>query len=241
MLFAQLKGEEMSAVIGEFADIESIMSIKDLFNRLGSDNFEIRSRGQPKVSPDLRCNYLMNSRIMGLEEADLLLLVGTNPRQESPVLNARILRNVKNNRLKVFLIGTPVDLTYDYVHLGTSTKIIEEIMQGKHKFFDRLKKAKLPMILMGSNVLERDDGQEIYDMLRKIAITTPVTSKASLWNGFNILHKYIGHINALELGISLTKPKNQKPQKLIFLMGVDNNIKPQDIPKDAFVVYMVLC
>lgn len=160
-----IKGEEMSAVIGEFADVESIISIKDLFNRLDSDNFEVRSRGILKVSPDFRSNYLMNSRIAGIDEADLLLLVGTNPKQESPVLNARILRNIKNRNLKVFLIGTPVDLAYDYVHLGTSTKIISDIVSVKNKFFERLKKAKLPMILMGSNVLEREDGKDIYEML----------------------------------------------------------------------------
>jgi len=60
----------------------------------------------------------MNSKITGIEEADVLILVGSNPKLESPVLNARILKAVKNNNLKVFLIGTPVDLTYNYVHLG---------------------------------------------------------------------------------------------------------------------------
>lgn len=69
----------------------------------------------------------MNSKIQGIEEADTLFLIGTNPKLESPVLNARILKATKHNNLKVFLLGTPVDLSYNYVHLGSSPSILNEI------------------------------------------------------------------------------------------------------------------
>ena len=129
------------------------MALKDLYNRLDSDNFEIRQRGNLALSHDFRSNYIMNSRLQGVEEADVLLLVGTNPKYESPVFNSRILRAVRNNNLKVFLIGTPQDLTYKYVHLGSSTKVLAEIADGKHPFAERLKKAKLPMVIVGGNAL----------------------------------------------------------------------------------------
>ena len=84
----------------------------------------------------------MNSRITGIEECDLLLLIGTNPRFEAPVMNARILKASKKNNLKVAVIGTPSDLTYEYMHLGQSTGLLEEIASGSHPFSQRLLKAK---------------------------------------------------------------------------------------------------
>lgn len=99
-------------MIGNFADVESIIALKDLMNRLGCDNFEIRS-DSTKLSADLRPSYLMNSSIRGVEFSDLLLLVGVNPKTEAPVYNARIHKAVKHNGLKVAVIGTPVDLGYE--------------------------------------------------------------------------------------------------------------------------------
>lgn len=83
----------------------------------------------------------MNSRISGIEECDLLLLIGTNPKYEAPVLNSRILKSTRKNNLKVAVIGTPNDLTYEYMHLGSSTDILSQISSGSHPFADRLKKA----------------------------------------------------------------------------------------------------
>lgn len=157
--------DQIGAIIGEFADIESITALKDFLNRLDVDNFEVRQTGNLKVSPDFRANYLMNSRITGVEEADVLLLVGCNPRYEAPVLNARILKSTRKN-LKVFNIGTNQDLNYKNVHLGSSTKVLSEIAAGTHPFAERLKKAKLPMILVGANALEREDGAELYNTLK---------------------------------------------------------------------------
>lgn len=134
-------GSEISAVIGEFADVESIVALKDLLNRFDSDNFEIRTAGNIKVDPDFRANYVMNSTILGVEDADVLLLVGCNPKVEAPCFNSRILKCVRDLGLKVFTIGSPIDLPYNYVHLGSSTKVLEEIADGSHPFAARLNKA----------------------------------------------------------------------------------------------------
>lgn len=162
-------GQEIVGVIGEMADIESVVAFKDLLNKFDSDNFEIRSEGVPHLNADFRANYLMNSRILGVEEADVLLLVGSNPKTESPVLNSRILRATRKNNLKVFVIGPANDLTYNYVHLGNNASILEEIANGTHPFAERLKKAKLPMIMVGANTFERTDGSAIHNTLRKIS------------------------------------------------------------------------
>lgn len=98
----------------------------------------------------------MNSRIAGIEECDLMLIVGSNTRLEAPVMNARILKATQKG-LKVAVVGTPIDLTYDYMHLGSSTDVLKQIAEGTHPFSDRLKKAQMPMIILGSSLLERSD------------------------------------------------------------------------------------
>lgn len=107
----QIPGNQMSAIIGNFADVESVIALKDMMNRFDCDNFEIRSDA-PKLDADLRSSYIMNSKISGLEDTDLILLVGVNPKSESPVLNARILKAVKRGA-KVAVLGTSSDLGYE--------------------------------------------------------------------------------------------------------------------------------
>jgi NADH dehydrogenase (ubiquinone) Fe-S protein 1 len=105
--------------VGQFNDIESILAFKDVLNRLNCDNIDIR-RNAPYFNADFRSQYLMNSRITGVDETDLLILVGCNPKLEAPVLNARIRKASKLNGLDVALIGSASNLTYDYQHLGNT-------------------------------------------------------------------------------------------------------------------------
>jgi NADH dehydrogenase (ubiquinone) Fe-S protein 1 len=93
-------------------DVESVCALRDLIYRQGSDNLEVRTDA-PKLSADFRSNYLMNSRVSGIDESDLLVIIGSNPRNDCPVLNARI-RSYVNKGLKVAVIGTAADLSYDY-------------------------------------------------------------------------------------------------------------------------------
>ena len=95
-----------------------------------------------KIDPSLRSGYLMNSRLRGVEDADLLLLIGTNPKTESPVFNARIRKAVIKNNLQVGIIGTPSDLTYEFDHLGTSPKTIIDLLDGKHPFSAKIANVK---------------------------------------------------------------------------------------------------
>lgn len=110
--FQQFSGQEMSAIIGNFADVESIVALKDFMNKMDCDNFEVRSDA-PKFSADLRSSYTMNSRIQGVEDSDLILLVGVNPKTENPVYNARLLKAARSGKTKIAVIGTPSDLGYE--------------------------------------------------------------------------------------------------------------------------------
>lgn len=109
------KANQVGAIVGGMVDAESLTALKDLLNKLDSELlcteeiFPVDGSGT-----DLRSSYLLNSRITGIEEADLVLLVGTNPRFEAPLLNTRLRKSWINNELNVGLIGPKVDLTYDY-------------------------------------------------------------------------------------------------------------------------------
>merc|ERR1711990_1309171 len=113
-------GDEVHGKIGQFADLETVQAFKDLTNRLNSDNLDVRSNA-PYFNADFRNRYLMNSRVSGIDETDLLILVGCNPKAENPVLNARIKKAVAVNGLEVVVIGSAPNLPYNYTHLGNST------------------------------------------------------------------------------------------------------------------------
>lgn len=137
----------------------------------------------------------------------------------------------------MYTIGTPNDLTYEYEHLGNTAKTINELLNGSHELCEEIKKAKLPMLIVGRDALTRTDSEAILGKLKGVANKLGFVNSETGWNGFNVLHRSQGEVNALELGIRL-KPATGK-HKVIFLLGCDNYITPSDIPTDAFVAYIV--
>lgn len=188
------------------------------------------------LDPTFRSNYLFNSRIQGIEDADVILLVGVNPRVEAPVLNARILKATRKYGTKVYVVGGGSDLTYDFKHVGLSPNVLSQLSDGTHPLAAELKNAKMPMVIVGRDALTRSDSPAILEGLKKLAIGNGYVNNTTGWNGFNVLHRNTGEINALELGLDLRK-KIDNP-KILFLLGCDNWISPEDVPKDAFVVYI---
>lgn len=130
-------GDEIQGKIGRFNDIETIMAYKDLLNRLNCENVDVRSNA-PYFNADFRNQYLMNSRVSGIDETDLLILVGCNPKSENPVLNARIKKAVMVNGLEVAVIGSAPDLPFNYIHLGNSTDTLKALADGSHPYSEKL-------------------------------------------------------------------------------------------------------
>ena len=230
----QVSGEDIVGIIGEHMDIEAIVAFRDLLHRLGCENIEARRHG-PKLSADFRANYLMNSKITGVEEADLLLVIGTNLRTQSPVFNARIRKAVTHNDLRVAVVGPAEYLGYHHSHIGNSAKALEELLQGTHPYSRRLEKAKLPMLILDSSVLQREDGQAILALVQELAAKYRFVNPEANWNGFNVFHSSVGNIGALELGITSRFSEKSRP-KIVYLLGSDN-FRPEEIPEDAFVIY----
>ena len=154
-------------MIGEFVDLETIVAFRDLLHRLNCENIDVRS-DTPALNADFRSSYLMNSKIMGIDDTDLLILVGANPRLEAPVLNARIRKAQGVNGLEVAIIGSATNLGYDYVHLGNSAETLKQLAEGNHPYCERLGKAELPMILVSSASLQRKDGAAIMNYVNKL-------------------------------------------------------------------------
>lgn len=101
-------------------------------NALNCFNYEFRSQNNLELPANFRTDYLFNSQIEQLEEADAILLVGVNPRTDAPVLNSRILKSINKNKVKVYSVGSAADLTYPYEHLGSNANTLDDIASGKH-------------------------------------------------------------------------------------------------------------
>jgi len=234
-------GDQVAAVAGGMADAESLTALKDLINRLGSEAVcteEIFP--DDGTGTDLRSNYLMNTGIAGVEDADLALLIGTNPRFDAPVFNARLRKCWIHNELDLAMVGPKVDLTYDYEHLGDSTNVLQELASGTHPFAKSLNSAKNPIVIVGSEALQREDGGSIISLVQQIANNAKVQSGADPeWKVLNVLHRVASQVAALDLGwkAGVSEVRAAKP-KVLWLLGADAGaITREDLPADCFVIY----
>jgi NADH dehydrogenase (ubiquinone) Fe-S protein 1 len=186
------KGDEIQAVAGHLADTESLVALKDLVNRLGSDNLaldQVGGHAQPVHGVDVRSNYLFNSTIPGVEDADVILLVGTNPRHEAAVLNSRIRKSWLHTGLEVGYIGERADTTYGYDYLGPDAKALADFIAGKGAFAAKFKAANRPLIIIGSALTEQVDGPAAYNALAKFVETNKDKLVTPQWNGLSVLQR----------------------------------------------------
>ena len=230
-----------AAIAGKLADAESLVALKDFINRLGSETLATeQSFPKQGAGIDIRSNYLLNNTIAGIEEADVVLLIGTNPRYEAPLVNTRLRKGYIHGEQTIALIGSDVDLTYNHEHLGQSPDIITQLRNGSHPFSNTLKSAKKPLIILGAEQLTRKDGAKILAETQLLAQALGENSKASeVWKVLNILHTNASQVAALDVGYSSTieQVKQQQP-KILFLLGSDDgNIKKQDLP-NTLIVYI---
>ena len=249
------KGDEIQAVAGQFADTESLVALKDLINRLGSDNTALdhaNASAPPIAGIDVRSNYLFNSTIPGVEQADVILLVGTNPRHEAAVLNSRIRKSWIHTGLEVGLIGERVDTTYGYDYLGQDAKALADFISGKGEFAKKFAGAKCPLIIVGSAIGEHADGPAVYNALSKFVEKNKSKLVTPEWNGFAVLQRVCfltfivfrayppfeaaSRTAAYDIGFVPSKKAAATKPKFIYLLNADD-IDPASIPRDAFVVY----
>ncbi len=192
-----IDGSQIAGIVGDLCDAESMYAMKSFISSLGG-SVECRQDGS-KIGAKHRAGYLFNSGVAGIDEADAILLVGSNPRHESPVLNARIRQRWLTRKCKVANIGPEADLTYKIEQLGDSAKVLQDILDGKNDFADVLKNAEHPMIILGQGALNRNDSLAILKLAHDIC--EKYGGVTDDWNGFNVLHTAASRVAALDLGL----------------------------------------
>jgi NADH-quinone oxidoreductase subunit G len=236
------KPEEVAAIAGDLADCESMTVLKDLMANIGSPNIDCRQDGAA-LEAGCRAGYLFNTTIAGIDDADALLLIGTNPRVEAPVLNARIRKRYLRGGFKAASVGPDADLTYACEHLGDGADALDKLLDGSHPFAEILKGAERPMVIVGQGALVRPDGSALLAAARRIAEDFGMVKDG--WNGFNVLHTAAARVGGLDLGLvpgdggrdvpAILEGAQSGAIKMVYLLGADE--VPGDKLGQAFVVY----
>lgn len=195
---AKTSAAKIGAIAGDLANVEELYALKSLMTKLGSVNIDARQDGvalDPKFG---RASYIFNPTIEGIEQADAILIIGSNPRFEASVLNARILKRHRQGGLQIGLIGEQADLRYAYNYLGAGSDTLAQVASGKDKFFDVLKNAQRPLILIGQGALTGETGEAVLAQAAQLANAVGALSEE--WNGFAVLHTAAARVGALDLG-----------------------------------------
>jgi NADH-quinone oxidoreductase subunit G len=192
-----LAGDRIAAIAGDLADCESMLALKDLMTALGSPHIDGRQDGA-KLEAATRAGYLFNTTIAGIDRADACLLIGTNPRWEAALVNARLRKRHLRGGFKVASIGPTLDLTFPVTTLGVGPDALAALVDGSHRWSEVLKGAKNPMLIIGQGALARPDGAAILALARRLAESAGMIRDD--WNGFNVLHNAASRVGALDLG-----------------------------------------
>ncbi len=231
-----LAGDRIGAIAGDLCDAESMLALKDIMASLGSANLDCRQDGA-RLDASRRDFYTFNTTIAGIEEADALLIIGSNPRREAPVLNARIRKRHQSGPFPIGVIAAPADLTYSHTWLGEAPSLIANLPED---FAKLLASAKRPMVIVGQGALARPDGSAVLAAAWKLA--SSIGALTPEWHGFNVLHTAAARVGALDLGFLPGQGAKTMDAMLdggvdlLWLLGADE-FDVSRIDADTFVVY----
>jgi NADH-quinone oxidoreductase subunit G len=224
----EIQPHEIAGHIGDMVNFENSIAFKKLFNSLKSDNLEFREK-KFYINPKDKINYIFNSSINGIEESDLILLIGTNPRHEATILNARIRKAFVKKKIPIYSIGDPGDLTYEYKIIGNKTEDIKKLINNESEISKKILDSKKPMVVIGESALELQTGKYIFEEVKNYLMTNNFINEE--WNGLNILVQNASTVGLLDLKmlsqnndnnfIFFDKLKSNK-FKFLYLLGSDN-------------------
>jgi NADH-quinone oxidoreductase subunit G len=217
--------------------METSYIFKEFFDRtLDNNNYETRTDNR-YLDLSERENYLFNSSINGIEDSDLIFLIGTNPRYEATILNARIRKSFLNNNTKIISLNELGDLTYPYKSLDSQTQTLKEIFDGSHEISKLISNAKKPIIILGESFLNLNSSKYFFKKIKKFLIENNKINNE--WNSLNTLSCDAATVGNYDLGL-INKNKNLlqdlKEHKfdIVYLVGQDNlNFEK----KDEFIIY----
>jgi len=233
--------EKIAGLTGDLTNMETMFIVKEFFQKtIKSQNLDSRS-DNCYVNNNDRRNYIFNSSLNGIEESDLIILVGANPRYEATILNARVRKSFLNNKTEIYSFGDIGELTYPYKILDNKTDTIKDIFENKNDLSEKIKNSKKPIIIIGQSALRLKSGKFIFEEFKKFLISINKITKE--WNSLNILSNNASTVASYDLNILYSKDgKNVILDKIennnfdiLFLFGQDNlNFKK----KNEFIIYV---
>ena len=233
------KPEEIGGHLGDLISLESSFAFKKFFEKIKSTNLEFRER-KFYINPEDKINYIFNSSIQGIEEADLILLIGCNPRHEATMINARIRKSYKKN-VPIYSIGNPGDLTYNYEIIGENTEDIKGIVENKTKISEKILSSNKPLVIIGESALELKSGKFIFEEMKNfLRKNNFITEK---WNALNILTQNASSVGSIDLKLMKFEKENNftffnmlenNKFKILYLLGSDNL---EFKKKNEFIIY----
>ena len=237
-----LSGHEIGAIVGHLGDVESAFVLKHLMQALGSENLDCCEEGARPFTHD-RSLYLFNTSIAGIEASDACLLVGTNPRFEATMINARLRKRALQGNFEVGCIGECDDLIYPVTPIDIGPRGLEDILTERHPWSRVLKKSHRPMVILGTSALMRPDRDAIQILTLKIAQKYGALRED--WRGYNVLHTAAGRVGALD--VEFLPGQNGKSAqemyesaktgeiKLLYLLGAEGEMLSQKSPECCLI------
>lgn len=217
---AAMKGKKITGLVGDLVAVEAAYALKSMVESLGG-SVECRTDGA-KLPAGNRSGYVGTATIEDIDSAKAIMLIATNPAVEAPVLNARI-RKAWSHGATVGVIGEPVDLTYEYAHIGTGPDTISDLLGRDHSDV----REKPSVIIIGQAALTREDGAGVLAAAMKLAESTN--------SGFLVLHTAAGRVGAMDVGAVTDGGLSAAMDgaDVVFNLGADEG----DIPAGPFVIY----
>jgi len=235
--FENTSNEKICGFVGDLTNMETSYIFKEFFDRtLDTDNYEFRPDNR-FIDTSRRENYLLNTSINGIEESDLVFLIGTNPRYEGTILNARIRKSYLSNNTKIISLNDLGDLTYPYMSLDGQTETLKNIFNDNHEISKKIKDAKKPMIILGESLLNSDSSKYLFNIIKQFLNKNDKLNDD--WNALNILSCDASTVGNIDIGLinenkNLINELRNNKFEIIFLVGQDN-LKFDK--KNEFIIY----
>ena len=229
--------DKVCGFVGDLTNMETGYIFKEFFDRtLDIQNYESRSDNR-FTDTSKRENYLFNSTINGIEDSDFIFLIGTNPRFEATILNARIRKSYLNNNTKIVSLNDLGDLTYPYESLDGQTQTLKDIFDGNHNISKQIIGANKPMIVLGESLLNINSSKYFFNKIKEFLIKNEKVSEE--WNPLNVLSCDAATVGNYDLGLvnednNLLKDLQNHKFDIVYLLGQDNLNFDK---KDEFIIY----
>jgi NADH-quinone oxidoreductase subunit G len=239
---SKLESQQISAIAGDFADVESMFLLKEMLLSLGSTQVEAN---QDNTIFDVtnRTSYLFNTTIKNIEKADSILLIGVNPKIESPIINHKIRKRYLQGGCKIGVIGNSISLNYKYTHIGENINAIQDLIQDKNPFSQLLSKSNYPLVILGRSVFHKDIYSHTSYLINQLINKFKVIKEG--YNGYNVLHTKAANVGALDIGFTQSNIfktmedilKDAKVNNIKFIWSLGADEVDYSNLKNTFIVY----